>query len=309
MKALKAFDAAIALSEDLESGYTVDGRTYSSYLSNTEWDAWISRMSEAHRRQFDNGSGGELVSKNGRPPKMASFASSSRMIYKLSRDIPGFRFEKQLPTRVGGIANLDGYLELERKQIYVEAKCREPYSHAALQTVKQSYKPLYTYLREKMPGVFSCVMEDIPNSRDMRVAFFCKGRPVRSFDIKQMICHMLGIANDMLHSGSDKSVLFLYLLFNPYPLKLSEEYAAEIVGVYGDLCRTASAYAFPEMYGHIVDYLIHQYKITLSGKRIDAIKKSFRFLLTDQAAYRGYITQAAQSGTADKQNRAQGQSE
>lgn len=291
MQILKAFDAAIASSENLKSGYQVNNTTYYSYLSNDEWNSWIAEMSEEHRHQFDNGSGGELEPKNGRPPKMASFASSSRMIYKLSKDAPGFQFEKQLPTKVGGIANLDGYLERDNDQIYIEAKCREPYSHAAIQTIKQNYKPLYNYLREKMPRVFSCVMEDISDRREMRVVFFCKGKLVQYFDIKQMIYHMLGVANDMLNHNSDKSVLFLYLLFNPCNLNLAEEYAEDVLGIYQDTCWAANSYEFAEMYGHIVDYLVYEYKTSLSETQIDAIKKSFRFVLTDQTTYLNYISE------------------
>jgi hypothetical protein len=107
-------------------------------------------------------------------------------------------------------------------------------------------------------------MEDIPDSREMRVVFFCKGKLAQYFDIKQMICHMLGVANEMLNANSKKPVLFLYLLFNPCNLNLSEEYATEILGIYQDTCWTANSYEFEEMYGHIVDYLVYEHKIPVS---------------------------------------------
>ena len=142
MSILKDFDLAIADAEGTEKGYQVGGRNYDTYLSNAAWSAHLAGMSEAHRCQYGDGSGGELEEKNGRPPKVAAFASSSRMIYCISKEIPGFCFEEQLPTVIGGIANMDGYLEQENGYIFVEAKCREPYSHAAVQTLKQNYKPL-----------------------------------------------------------------------------------------------------------------------------------------------------------------------
>ena len=289
MSILETFDTAIVSSEKLGSGYRVNSRTFPNYLSNEEWDIWLSEMSDSHRQQFERGSGGELEPKNGRPPKMASFASSSRMIYKLSKDIADFQFEKQLPTRVGGIANLDGYLDQENNRIYIEAKCREPYSHTAIQTIKQNYKPLYLYLREKMPKVFSCVMEDIPDSRDMRVAFFCKGKSVQYFDIKQMICHMLGVANDMLSTTTNKPILFLYLLFNPSLLEIPEQNREEILRIYKETNDAAAAFEFNEMFGHIVDYLICEYGTAKDKQEIEAIKKSFQFVITDQASYKKYI--------------------
>lgn len=289
MHLLKEFDMAIAQTEGIPKGYIADGREFDSYLSNEAWETHLAGMSAEHRRQYGDGSGGELQEKNGRPPKMASFASSSRMIYKLSNDIPRFVFEKQLPTVIGGIANLDGYLERESDVVFVEAKCREPYSHTAIQTIKQNYKPIYAYLRERMPGVFSCVMEDIPESRDMRVVFFCRGEAAAYFDIKQMICHLLGVANALLHSDSEKPVLFLYLVYNPAVLPLGEESKNEVSRIYSDTCKAANGYRFAQMFGHIVDFLVQEKQIQADSGKITRLKQSFRFALCDQNSYRTYF--------------------
>lgn len=290
MNLLKAFDIAIASGEETQKGYRIGGQEpYDNYLSNEAWGEYLAGMSDEHRSQYGNGSGGELEEKNGRPPKMAAFASSSRMIYQLSKDIPGFCFEMQLPTLVGGTANLDGYRACESGYLFVEAKCREPYSHKAIQTIRQNYKPLYAYLREKMPGVFSCVMEDVSGTRDMRVAFFCHGEIVAHFDIKQMICHMLGIANRMLsQSAYGKSVLFLYLLYNPNRLPLPQESRAEIVNIYQDTCMAAKSYHIDEMFGHIVNFLVREKGISASEDAVAQIRKSFQFVLCDQNDYRKY---------------------
>lgn len=173
MSILKEFDLAIGDIENIPRGFVADGNLYESYMSNAAWDAHLREMSDEHRAQFGNGSGGELKGKNGRPPKMAAFASSSRMTYKLSKDIPKFMFEKQLSTVIGGTANLDGYWEGEGQYIFVEAKCREPYSHKSPETIRQNYKPLYAYLQSNLPEIFSCTMEDVPGTKDMCVEFFC----------------------------------------------------------------------------------------------------------------------------------------
>ena len=85
--------------------------------------------------------------------------------------------------------------------------------------------------------------------------------------------------------------MFLYFLFNPCNLALAEEYAEDILEIYRDTCWAANSYEFAEMYGHIVDYLADEYKSSLSRTQIDAIKKSFRFVLTDQTTYLNYISQ------------------
>ena len=289
MNILKEFDAALAVRENLERGYRIEGKEpYESYLSNEAWDAYVRTMAPEHRRQYGQGSGGELEPKNGRPPKMASVASSSRMIYELSRDIPGFVFEKQLTTVLSGIANLDGYLEKEDTRIFVEAKCREPYGHKAIQTIKRNYKPVYSYLREKMPRVFSCVMEDLPDE-EMRTVFFCRGEAVASFDIKQMISHMLAVANEALHGGTEKKILFLYLLFDPSGLPLSDGCRAEVERIHADTCRTAERYRMEEMFGHIVNFLIAERGVVCTVAQAEAVKKNFRFVLCDQEQYRAYL--------------------
>ena len=290
MNILKEFDAALATQEKRERGYQIGEKPpYENYLSNTAWDAYVAAMSLEHRRQYGQGSGGELEAKNGRPPKMASVASSSRFIYELSKDIPGFVFEKQLPTIVGGEANLDGYLEKENILVFVEAKRREPYSHKAIQAIKQKYKPVYSWLRDRMPRVFSCVMEDLADDVHMNTVFFCRGEAVAYFDIKQMICHMLAVANEVLNSGTEKDILFLYLLFDPAELCLSEKCRAAVDQIYGDTCWVAEEYRIEEMFCHIVDYLVAEKGMVCTQERAARVKKSFRFVRCSQKNYQEFL--------------------
>ncbi len=91
------------------SGYRIDGREYWNYMSKNSWNNFKGEMSDEHISQYVEGGGNELDERNSRwgmlPPKMASFGSSSRMIYNLSKEIPGFVFEKIMYTYVGGNAN------------------------------------------------------------------------------------------------------------------------------------------------------------------------------------------------------------
>ena len=132
-------------------------------------------------------------------------------------------------------------------------------------------------------------MENIPDSRDMHVAFFCKGDSVAYFDIKQMICHMLGVANEMLTTKSDKAVLFLYLLYNPAELPHPPESKQEIMRIYTNTCKAACNYRFEEIFGHIVDFLIREKHISEEPEKVDKIKSSFRFVLCNQNEFIAYI--------------------
>lgn len=287
--------------EGLERGYN----GYDAYLKKeTSRKAFLDGMDDDHKAQYSRGSGGELKEEKGRPPKMAAFASSSRFIYTLSarkNTIPGFRFEEQLPTTIGGVANMDGYLERSGQYTFVEAKCREPYSHSAKQTIKRNYRDVYSYLRAQMPRVFGCVMEDIPDGPDgrepqkqMHVVFFCHSRVVAHFDIKQMISHLLGVATKFLSTGKstitpDLKIQFLYLLYDPSALVMDETDKAEVMAVYGDTCWCAEHYHFEEMFGHIVDFLASRLCPGFDAETLQTLKDSFRFHLCDQYDYMKYF--------------------
>lgn len=304
MSVLKAFDEALVQVEMGKTssgrGYRVEstGRTYPAYMDLASWNAFKDSMIEEHRKQFDQGGGKELDEKDGRPPKMASYASSSQMIYKLSKHIRSFIFEKQLTTTVGGKANLDGYLESTQVRTYIEAKCREPYGHQAEQAIKQNYRKVYEYLQLKMPGVFDCTMEDIPEAPDakrprneMLVTFSCRGNEVAAFDIKQMICHLLAVATDRLLHPDQKSVLFLYLLYNPTELHLEDGVKEEIFRIYNETCQTAVAYDFKVMFGHIVDFVGSIKKFAATKEELQHIKNGFDFVLCDQHTYKDYLVE------------------
>lgn len=79
----------------LKSGYRMDEyRVYDTYLENTYWDQFknnIKQLYPAAYEMYNEGSGKELEERKvGRyifPPKMASFGSSSRMLFNLAKDI------------------------------------------------------------------------------------------------------------------------------------------------------------------------------------------------------------------------------
>jgi len=300
-----------AFTKALIEDQTAGGSLFCGYNGNNEylqkdtsWKDLLDGMKEDHKAQYGNGSGGELKEEKGNPPKMAAFASSSRFIYTLSartNDIPGFKFEEQLPTTIGGVANMDGYQELGGRFTFVEAKCREPYSHSVKQAIKRNYKDVYAYLREKMPRVFSCVMEDIPDAPNgkepqnkMNVVFFCHNKVVAYFDIKQMISHLLGVATKFLDSngallGDVETIQFLYLLYNPAKLVMEDTDKADVMSVYEDTCWCAKHYHFEEMFGHVVDFLTPRLAPNADQELLRTLKDSFKFDLCDQDGYLKYF--------------------
>lgn len=293
MSVQKDFTDAVVREEctrhHINSGYQVNnGNYYDSYMENKAWENYLAAMNPVHKQRYMEGDGGELKEKGKQPPKMASLISSSRMIYLLSKDIPysgstEFYFEQKRDTVVGHDANLDGFYYNGDKYFYVEAKCREPYGHSLVQHISSNYSDVYCMLREKMRSVFNCVMEDLKDGY-MNVIFLSRGKPVKYFDIKQMICHLLGIAAYHLRAEEDpKPITFLYLLYDPRKLVFPEKTSAEILRIYEKTCQAALGYRFEEMFGYIIDYLVDVKN--LPGKHRETLKRVFTFELCSQYDY------------------------
>ena len=177
-------DLAIKLAEakTISGEYTLGGKTYPAYMTNADWKAFVEAMLPTAKHEFGAGSGGEMEEKNGRPPKMASFGSSSRMLYMLSRHKEGFSYEKKLSTTIGGTANLDGFLEEDYRYVFVEAKCHEPYSAKKSVSVSLSYAKLYQYISSQMSGLLDIMMQPSTCGRYMTVNYYAEGEPLEYFD-------------------------------------------------------------------------------------------------------------------------------
>ena len=223
------------------TGYEIDGRKYDRYMSNEGWERYLAEMSEDHRKQYVNGDGGEIKKKKGRwgtyPPKMACYGSSSRIIYTCLREVGGIKFEHQLPTRVGSRpANLDAYLYTDRRDIFVEAKCKEIY--AKLGNVKASirYNKVYEHINKSYNSFSFCtkVISDnrgVVDDKQYYYSFFYNNEPIIRFDIKQLISHFLGIAAGVLEGVIKDNIRFVYFIYNSTELnnkKLSEIYSKTI---------------------------------------------------------------------------------
>ena len=295
MNVSNILDFAIKICETgtYDGEYTVNYngtlRTKPTYLTNKEWKAFLDLMDKTALEDFKNGDGDELSEKNGRPPKMACYGSSSRMIYNLSKDVPGFRYEKKLHTTLGGTANIDGFLEEEYRYCFVEAKCHEPYGYAPKKiTVSKCYEELYKFLTKYGFGEFKAEITDTSNPRQKDVVFFAKNEKIQYFDIKQMICHLLGIATGILKGSlAAKDTEFIYLLFNPIVLAYDTNEQREAVErIYNRTCLECELFDFPELMRGILYFLKNQkYPASLTEGEINNYVNRFSFTLTNQNDY------------------------
>ena len=290
-----ALDFAIrdALNEP-NCGYAIPGKApYYNYMSKEAWEEFKNDMSYEHKQQYKDGHGGELNEKGGTPPKMASFGSSSRLIYLLSKDVAGFSFEEKLSTKVGGPANLDGYLKIEEHDIYVEAKCREIYGSYANQKISKVYKDVYDFIREKN-GLFGYRDTEIKGDNGhFKCTFTWHDTEIIHFDIKQLICHFLGICANILDKkkNANPNVKFIYLIFNP---KVDTDFSNEHIkgfenGIKEDYNKTLEEISWFGDFKWLFD-IIMEYQI---GKCKSKSRPawSFHYEQMDQNNYEKYMKQ------------------
>lgn len=225
----KQLDAAIKKSENgsAEEVYeTIEGKAYENYMSNEKWEAFLKEMKKEHLIAYVQGYGNEISEKQGRygiyPPKMASYGSSSRMIYKLLKTVEGIHFEKQLPTKVGGTANLDGYLQRGETEIFIEAKCREIYTKHANIDIKKVYNEVLEAIKSDNAFQLSYEVKEAKTGY-LNYSFSYGETSIERFDIKQLICHFLGIAANYIKNKSAKNkICFIYLIYNPTDFNINE---------------------------------------------------------------------------------------
>lgn len=198
---------------------------YDRYMSNDGWDRYLAEISEDHRNQYKDGDGGEINEKSGRwgtyPPKMACYGSSSRIIYTLLRGVANIEFEKKFATLVGHTANLDAYLQTGYTDIFLEAKCREIYASHTKIDIGNVYKPVYEYIKQ-CNKKFGYSDEPSKANNKFRCSFYYDGKQIIRFDIKQLICHFLGIAANYLKPKKGENAMnnirFVYFIYNPNEL-------------------------------------------------------------------------------------------
>jgi len=284
----KELDLAIKFAETktTDGEYLTGGKEYNTYMTNTEWENFKAKMSSDALAEYEAGDGDELSEKSGRPPKMACYGSSSRIFYNLSRHKEGFHYEKKLSTTVGGTATIDGVLADEDRYVFVEAKCHEIYS-SKNNSVSKRYEKLYNFINEQMAGSLEISMNLSKCGRYLDVEYFADGEPLENFDMKQMICHFLGIATGILRGELDqKQIDFIYLLYDPTELELEPKVKAAIELVYSRTCFECNLVDFTTLFYVIFKFLQEEkYGEVLSEDDLDELLCRFTFTLSSQEFY------------------------
>lgn len=228
--------------------YKIENREYPLYYNEEEFNLFVQEMKtnyynhyikfkgDYEKNENQGGKGGELEVKKGRygmmPPKMASVASSSRFCYLALRDgcdiliedrnilKNEIEFEKECRIFENSITapQLDAYIEDENCNVYIEAKCHEIFS---------SHKPVFKHKYWDCfynDSAFSKVLHEKDryiNTFELALSTFDIKKESTRFDIKQFVCHLLGIAN----CNKGKKAKLVYLFYKP----LTEDERVETV--------------------------------------------------------------------------------
>lgn len=288
MNIVKNLDLAIKKSEAKAKGggYLVNGKMFDCYMTNEEWESFKNNMSADAMSEFSRGDGGELTEKNGYPPKMSSYGSSSRMIYNLSKDKKIFHFEKKLHTTIGGTANLDGFYDDGSRYIFVEAKCHEIYSKKS-DIVSKSYKKLYEFINTYMADSIQIQMCDAKKDGYMKAVYFADGEKLLHLDLKQMICHLLGIATGILKGTLErKQNDFIYLLYDPTELDISKDVKEATNEIYERTRYECNLVDFATLFRVILLFLMEEkYGYLINDDELDMMICGFSFILALQELY------------------------
>jgi len=235
------FDAIIAqnlMAHDVTLGYTVPetGRLYPHYRANQDFEDFEAEMRAdypAAYKRYSEGKGSELESHTHRdipqPPKMASVASSSRFCYLALRNgaealggLGEVRFEEdcKISGIKGGTApQLDAFIP--ESNIYVEVKCHEMFDAHATRLRKSYHSHL---LGEG--NAFGFPVTPPPSEAEFAIPFDAFGlKPDSMFDVKQFLCHLLGVASRA--DAPAKPAELVYLFFRPESYDAGEQQEIE----------------------------------------------------------------------------------
>lgn len=160
--------------------------------------------------------------------KICSVASSARLCFMYFQANPDITFEEELKTGLGGFPpTLDAYDV--KKNVYYECKCHEFFKNYDVKEKK--LKPTYRDLIKEHFG-FKEIIEE--NERleikltdleinDPRTIYQLK------FDLKQMLCHLLGIVKN--HAQGEATLQYIFFT----PSESLRDTNQEIEGVYEEL--------------------------------------------------------------------------
>lgn len=196
------------------------------YYSENAFSDFIEQMNKGFPDAYTayrKGKGSELLpAANGKnPPKMASVASSSRFCYLALRNgaqaLGGGKVEFEYDCPIEGIRGTAPQMDAHSAEgnIFIEVKCHEILDKHHIELSAQ-YRSWLTNLSK---GFSLSIPESIEMSKiHLPLSLFNIHENSSMFDIKQLLCHLMGIA-----SHPQKPATLVYLFFKPQAENAAEQ--------------------------------------------------------------------------------------
>lgn len=192
--------------------------SYENYYSRAEFEKFKTEMQRPEYLDFYNrykaGKGSELEPQKGKfgeiPPKMVSVASSSRFCYLAFRDMGSGSVKVEVPCRIKGVRGtppqLDAYIS--EVNTFFEVKCHEIFDSHSIKLSDSYWNLIYGKNND-----FGLSAEK-PDGEAFNIPLteFNITAEASMFDIKQLLCHLLGIASQ---KDASENIRFVYLFFKP----------------------------------------------------------------------------------------------
>jgi hypothetical protein len=125
----------------------------------------------------------------------------------------------------------------------------------------------------------------------MKVTISTNNDKIERFDVKQMICHLLGIATGILTSTLEKKeISFIYLLFDPTKLPLESDVKSIIDAIYERTVFESYQIDWSTLFRIILEFLNdNKFKGIMNSNDINKTVCDFRFTLVSQDTYSEFI--------------------
>ncbi|MDE5769521.1 MAG: hypothetical protein K2H82_09070, partial [Oscillospiraceae bacterium] len=183
-------------------------KKYDTYYNNLIFSAFIDDMKSKninHYHQYNSGKGSELKEKNGTPPKMACVGSSSRFCYialndvdwenSMFKGVPEFEYSCPIDGIRGTPPQLDAFFK--ESNTYFEVKCHEIFEKHSVILTRAYWNLIYGEGNDFRFNIIETLNNGKENSKLFQISLeefgFHKEKEKSMFDIKQLLCHLLGI--------------------------------------------------------------------------------------------------------------------
>jgi hypothetical protein len=203
-------------------GYTMGSSTYPTYYSREAFSAFLLEMGfchPKHHNRYLNGQGSELLETK-TPPKMASVASSSRFAYLALRwgaealggtQCVEFEHECRIQGIRGTAPQLDAYTrDAQGNPILIEVKCHEIFDPHTIELSTAYWDLLYAEGNDF--GLSPAEEKPTADKFQVPLSSFAIGKDHSMMDVKQLLCHLMGIASQ---KQPNQPATLVYLFFKP----------------------------------------------------------------------------------------------